>query len=416
MGEAPASPGSGPSGRSGRAGLVLVAFACALVIVWMMVASGGGRAPAAGGPSERDLAEAAASGASASGEPSDEGEAAARRRLARATADAGPRLAPALDSPEFASAALADARRAHEFPPSSRPLGRETHPDLIEWNGRHESARGASDDPDLRILYTGDVYWLTGSAAEAHTWLEVTRDGAPIDVTVSEAHLLALADGGEPLAEPTIVPLQYRREGDRWVATLRPAELFPAITRNVRLRATIVFDVGLPSPEAQSLELVYIPDSAVPARFTGRFREEVEDGSLAVYAELEVLRGGWFVIDANLWDARDEPVAFSSSAGALEPGTHEVRLLFFGRVLRLSGSSPPWHLGELRGMRIDESARPARERVPPYEGRYETRSYEGTTFSDDTWRSPVAARREAELERLAREGAVLTPAEDEAAP
>src|SRR5262249_28734276 len=66
-----------------------------------------------------------------------------------------------------------------------------------------------------------------------------------------------------------------------------------------------------------------------PAHFTGRFRETIEDGSLALYAGIEFEEEQGYVFRARLYDADGNPLLLMTADGVFGPDTHEIRFLAF---------------------------------------------------------------------------------------
>jgi hypothetical protein len=300
------------------------------------------------------------------------------------------------------SAQLAEAL---VYPPTSRPLDANRHVDLIRWNRRHEQPRPSRADPNVKVLYTADVFWVNGNQP-IQSSLTVTRHGAPVRVKIRRAEAQFQVKRGPALPETlrAPIPLTYSLEGDRHVNTFRPADIGD-IDRSVRLKLIVDFDVDGGALQQASIVATYTPTAAAPARFTGVLREAVEEGGLAVYAELEVFTAGLFNVDGNLWDLAGKPVAWARFKGELAVGKHQVRLHYFGKVLRDSGSAGPWRLGELRGIRYDWSRTPAEEMIaPPDTSHFQTAAHAATDFSAEAWKDPLVEER---LRRLREEEARL---------
>ncbi|MAQ18500.1 MAG: hypothetical protein CMN30_27335 [Sandaracinus sp.] len=323
--------------------------------------------------------------------------------------DMGPGAAPR-ERPEQLSG-LEVYLRESVYPPTSRPLTHESHSDIIDWNLRAEYARPTQSDPTVTFLYSADRYFVIGSEQPVESFLDVRRGGTALRPRIVRATAEVRADRGPPLATaPQPIELAYTWNGERMEHSLDPAAFGP-IERTVRIRMDIQFGFEGGGTQRDHINFTYTPTTAQPARFTGAFREEVEEGSLVLYAGVEVVQAGWYNIDCNLWDAEDEPVAWSRYKGGLEPTDTEVRLPFFGKVLRDSGSTPPWHIGELRGARYLEESSPGEQMMVPFDGTYTTRAYELETFSEEPYDDP---RRDLIVEALREEAAsgmgVSTPA------
>ena len=259
--------------------------------------------------------------------------------------------------------------RINQYPPTSRPLS--IHHDLITPNRRYESPQPARHDSDVTFWFTADKGTLVGDDV-LRSFLEVRRDGKPIEVRV----VSAAADR---------VALTFTKNGDRYVNELRLAELGyegPA-TVNVRVE----FEVAAGATQVASFPFLYTPKKAIPARFTGKFREAIVNGSLVVYAGVEVKNQGWYLIDANLWAADDSPVAWTRYKGNLGPADKEVAIEFFGKVLVDAKAQAPYQVRQLRGARHLERQDPDIESMPFFEGTYTTRAYPADTFSPAEWDS-----------------------------
>ena len=299
------------------------------------------------------------------------------------------------------------------YPPSSRPLTYESHSDLIEWNRRAEYARPTEGDPEVTFIYSADRYFVIGEGQPVTSYLDVRRGGQPVRARVVRATAQVRADRGPELSRPPpTIELDYEWNGERLEHVLDPGAFGSRIDRTVRIRMDIEFDYDGSSTQRDHINFTYTPSSAQPARFTGQFREAIEGGSLVIYAGVEVFQAGWYAIDCNLWDAADQPVAWNRFTGNLDTTATEVPLRFFGKVLHDSGSSAPWHIGELRGARIVEEISPGEQMMVPFEGTYTTQEYAADDFSEAPYEDP---RRELITKVLQEEAAsgmgISTPAQ-----
>jgi hypothetical protein len=130
----------------------------------------------------------------------------------------------------------------------------------------------------------------------------------------------------------------------------------------------------------------------VPARFTGAFRDAVEAGSLVVHAGVAVTTAGRYVIDCNLYDASDRPVAWTRAKVTLAAGNRDVALTFFGKVLVDQHARGPFHIGQLRGALFDPGHDPDLVQMPAYARTYTTAPYATEAFSDAEYDSPEKQR------------------------
>ena len=259
-------------------------------------------------------------------------------------------------------------RKQNVYPPTSRPLTTE-HVDLLSPNKRHELPRPTEASDGTELLFTADRYFVVGDETITPT-LTLVRNGKPVPFTVTQSFVAVLdpkatADSprypftiGKPFAPSTIPAARQAALG-----------LFVEITfAKVTQRARIDFQ--------------YTPAGGIPARFTGTFRDGIENGSLVVYAQVEVARAGRYLIDCNLFDEHDAPVAWTRTKAELAAGTHDVPLTFFGKVLADQHAAGRFHIGQLRGSRYVPDADPDLEQMASFAGAYVTaRSYDGTDFS-----------------------------------
>ncbi|HEX5060932.1 MAG TPA: hypothetical protein VFV99_16305 [Kofleriaceae bacterium] len=260
-------------------------------------------------------------------------------------------------------------KRINQYPPTSRPLS--IHHDLVTPNRRYESPQHAAKDSDVTFWFSGDKGTIVGDDV-LHAFLEVRRDGEPIDVRI----VSATADK---------LPLTFTKNGERYVNELRLADAQYDTSATVNVR--VEFDYGGGMTQEASFPVLYTPKAGVPARFTGTFREAIVNGSLVIYAGIEVKKEGWYLIDANLWAGDDAPVAWTRYKGNLGPSNTEVPLEFFGKVLVDAKSPAPYQVRQLRGARHVENKDPDLENMPFFDGTYTTRTYPLSTFSPAEWDS-----------------------------
>ena len=290
------------------------------------------------------------------------------------------------------SAALRSYLKSSVYPPTSRPL-RASQRDLIEHNRRHERPRPAFSEAGTTILFTGDRYWVSGDQPLT-TWVEVRRSGVPVEPDAVRG-FIATVDAAAEAVDGTPAPIDYALEGDRHVNVLDLSSVLPD-DRAVRVRVSVEADLG-GSTETAFLHITWTPPAAVPARFTGRLDDRIDRGSLLVNVGVEVYRSGWYLIDANLYDADDRPVAWARFKGELSSGDQVVPLEFFGKAILDADPTPPFRVGELRGARYVEGRDPDHEQMVPLDGRYETETAELGALSAAPWDSE---HKRAKLRRL----------------
>ena len=275
-------------------------------------------------------------------------------------------------------------RKANVYPPTSRPLTRDQL-DLLLPNQRHEQQRASDRSDGMSYLFTGDRYFVIADDTLTAT-LEVWRDARPLVVTITQAYAAVLDPVGH---NEHPIPLVFAASGAALAASFAPAKL--GLARQAAIGMYVEFDYGGAKQRAH-FDFQYTPARGIPARFTGAFSDAIEAGSLVIHAGVEVVSPGHYVIDVNLFDAADQPVAWSRYKGELPAGTHDADLVFFGKVLVDGGAHGPFHIGQLRGARFVPGMDPDLEQMPPYPGSYATRPYPTDSFSDAEYDSPDKQR------------------------
>ena len=275
-------------------------------------------------------------------------------------------------------------RKANVYPPTSRPLTAD-QVDLLHPGQRHETMRPDDHDAGITYLFTADRYFVIGDEALTAT-LDVRRGGAPIPVAITQAYAVVLDPGGPA---PRRIPLAFAPTGAILAAQLAPARL--DLARQAGIGVYVEFDHGA-GRQAAHFDFQYTPTRGIPARFTGAFRDAIEAGSLVIHAGVAVDAPGRYVIDCNLFDAADQPVAWSRFKGELAAGVHDADLVFFGKVIVDGHARGPFHVGQLRGARFAPGLDPDLEQMPPFPGSYATAAYPPDAFSDAEYDSPDKQR------------------------
>lgn len=275
-------------------------------------------------------------------------------------------------------------RKNNVYPPTSRPLTAE-QTDLLAPNQRHEQARPTDKGLGNSFVFTADKYFVIGDETITAS-LEVRHNDKPVRATVRNAYAAVLDPKSHADKQ---IPLTFSPAGGRLVAVFAPATL--PLQRQTAIGMYIEFDHGAGVQQAH-FDFQYTPKAGIPARFTGHFADEVADGSLVVHAGVAVTTPGHYVVDCNLFDADDQPVAWTRFKGELAAGTQDAPLLFFGKVLVDGNARGPFHIGQLRGARYAPDADPDLEQMPSFTGSFTTKPYATTDFSAAEYDSPDKQR------------------------
>jgi hypothetical protein len=304
-------------------------------------------------------------------------------RAARVSEPAAPTIDPTHTVGPRHDDPLTAYKKANVYPPTSRPLSKDQL-DLLQPNHRYEAMRLVDRDAHVRFLFTADRYFLLGDDTLTAT-LAVERDGKPIAVRITQAYASVV----DPVShQEARVPVAYA-PGAPLTAVFAPSQL--PLKRQAAITMAIEFDYAT-GKQAAHFDVQYTPTTGIPARFTGAFTDAVERGSLVVHAGVAVTSPGHYVIDANLFDADDQPIAWARWKGDLEAGTQDAALAFFGKVLVDATAHGPFHIGQLRGAHYVPGMDPDLEQMPSFPGTYTTQAYPTEQFSDAEYDSPQKQR------------------------
>lgn len=78
---------------------------------------------------------------------------------------------------------------------------------------------------------------------------------------------------------------------------------------------------------------------------TGRYRDELRDGSLVISAEVDVARAGRLHLAGTLYSMQGEPVGMAQAAAELQPGKQWIELSFYGLMFHDRKVAGPYRLG-----------------------------------------------------------------------
>ena len=283
----------------------------------------------------------------------------ARAKSAQATPEVAARTRARL---ELFTADGRDAVAAYEqsavFPPTSRPHGANSV-DLIDWNRRHEQPR-AVPNTDLEVLLTADKATLAGDEL-ATVILEVRAGRALSDFELVRASVASYDAAGRLEPPGNWLPLDFDIDGGRGLARVTRRHFEGEHAAQV-IAVSVLVRVG---DTSYSERIRFHATASEPAVFDGSLASRTDDGSLTVSVGLEVFRPGHYVLDANLWDARGEPIAWARFKGTLAVGHAVADLVFAGNAVLSKNPQPPFELRELRGLRLDLGKSPDVERMQP---------------------------------------------------
>ena len=339
---------------------------------------------------------------------------------AESRAHGGPSLAGTVIRPEPALAPVEKTLTPESsqalYPPHSRPISQQ-RAEAFRYNRRvarpmpiFDSQR-RHEPPRFYATFTADKMNVVGVDTITMT-LRATRtpeaDAPSLAIAIVNAGL-AKGRGDKSARVADLVFHDDGQNGDAvagdrtYTAVVQPAAIEGLADHHGSVRAFVEFSAE-GTTAAEQLFFDSYPEKGIAARLTGSFHEAIEDGSLVVYAQMNVLQAGYYSVDANLLTADDRAFGHARFKGSLDTGIRDIRFLFFGKIIRSARPAvrSPFKVAEIYGQMVPEpkelleKARTgdfAPSLVPLYPGTYVTESYDLSTFSDAPWRSPDAPSR-----------------------
>jgi hypothetical protein len=282
------------------------------------------------------------------------------------------------------------------YPPESRPI--REHPDQ-EHPAAPERTRGINrDTEEVQLKLKQDKVFVAGDEV-VHFSVGCENTGRmplPCEVMGGMAHEAEHMLGeGVPVSG---VPLAFVDDGTQGDAVARDGTLtarfqpskqgFPLFSGTLR----VAFQVRSGKAEGRAFfDILYTP--APPARFTGKVREAVEQGSLRLYLGLQVRKAGRYVVAGRVDDEAGAPFAYVSFNEELPEGAQEVKFTVFGKLILDEAPTFPLKLRDVEGFLLKETGDPDRELLATLPGYvHTTREYPVSAFSGDEWQSEERTR------------------------
>jgi len=287
--------------------------------------------------------------------------------------------------------------KSNRLPPDSRPMSE--HPDMEtpHWVPqvslkikRADGKKGVAD-----VILSQDRRFLVGDeVATLSMKCRIGEEAKPCKVY--GAWLKKLVDpavSGTPGGQP--VTFSAGADGAQ-IAKVQPSTMGFAGFHGL-LRVDVALDVGSETG-ATGYQLELTPDA--PATFTGTIEEAMVDGTLNLFAGVNVKRAGRYVFYARVDDAKGRTFAFLSVNQEFAVGEQKVPYRLFGRLVRDEKPEPPYKVRDLEGFRLIEDQTPDREILAAREGVvHVTKSYPIESFSETEWDSPDKKRYVEELQK-----------------
>ncbi|WP_288380240.1 hypothetical protein [uncultured Massilia sp.] len=286
-----------------------------------------------------------------------------------------------------------------KYPMESRPVAQ--NPDQVHPNQPIQEANpmrtegGGTNNTVLLQTSQSHVYLAAGEAA-AFSLRAVDGKGQTLPLVVTRAVAQGMTYGASRPTPQVAVPFVDDGGGADPVAgdNAYAGVLAPGQGGLAGFHGTIRIEVRYTAGGRSGFALfdvIYTP--VLPATWTGKAREAVEEGSLHYYLGLEVRQPGRYVVTGRVDDARGKPFAVATFNDVLQTGTREVKLTVFGKLLKDETPAMPLTLRDVDGYLLCENVDPDRLQVARLQGRVlsgRARSLDGV--SDAEWQSEERSR------------------------
>lgn len=288
---------------------------------------------------------------------------------------------------------LESYRQSTRYPPTSRPLSEK--PDLQKPHSVASSTqplgRGEKPPTKARVTLSQDRLYLVGDEVAQFKMECATPEGGPAPCEIQSAFArVPESMVNAPRITPAPVAFMDAPNGPSTkIATFAPANAgFGGYHGPITI--ALVAQIGDEEGNA-SFDLVYTP--AAPARFTGKVREEMDDGSLCLYVQMAVDKPGRYVLHARVDDSSGEGFAFLEFNEILGANLQDAKMCIFGKLVLDEQAKAPFVLRDVEGFLLKEDTYPDRELVPAREGPvFTTKAWPEAAFSDAEWQSEERTR------------------------
>jgi hypothetical protein len=193
-------------------------------------------------------------------------------------------------------------------------------------------------------------------------------------------------------AQPWIdVPVKDDGSGDdevagdlQYTATLQPTREQKKLLYG---RVLVEGSVDVPGVGTRTIPATLIYTRGPRAKLTGRWKDSVRNGSLALEAELDVEEPGLFTLMAQVFGPHLEPIAWVKQTQKLEAGRGTLTLEVFGKQLHDVGVDGPYRVRQVLLSRDYENSSDYDPGVTIEEA-YQTKPYQAREFSAAPYTPP----------------------------
>jgi len=268
-----------------------------------------------------------------------------------------------------------------QLPPDTEPLRKEFVPGTTEWE---EVPMVEGSPRTIRFL---PAKYNVIAPAPIVLYLEVVDASKGKRVPIDNPHVRVRPFDKEDQWIDAVVT----DDGDhRYIATVTPTA-----AQQKALQGHVVAEGIVESPEGgvRRIPQGLIYTMGPRAKLTGKWKDEVRDGSLYLSAELEVETAGQFTLMAQLVGPAREPIALTRAMGKLDTGTQWMTLRVYGKAIRDTGVSGPYEVRNVLLTR-DMNERGDYDPGPTVISAHHTAAYKVEQFSDAPYVEPPVAQGE----------------------
>lgn len=290
-------------------------------------------------------------------------------------------------------------RESTKYPNSSRPISQhpdQVYPNLAIKETHSMRNRHGGSDKNIQIQTTQSRVYLSAKESVEINLRALDASGNSLPLIVEGAAARGLTFGDNRTVPQLAINLADNgRDGDQVAGDgIASGRLTPGASPFAAFDGTIRIEVNYAVNGNRGqvfFDVIYTPE--VPAVWTGKIRETVENGNLKFYLPVSVKMAGRYIVSARLDDAKGKPFAYLSFNDLLAVGNTEIPLNVAGKLLRDSEVSFPLGLRDVDAYLLKENVDPDRALMARLEGQqYVSKSYSLKTFSDAEWESEERSR------------------------
>jgi hypothetical protein len=290
-------------------------------------------------------------------------------------------------------------RAGSQYPVGSRPMSEnadQNTPNAPVTEMNPMRLQGGGTDRTVQLQTSQSRVYMAANEAVAFSLRAVDAAGQVQPLVVTRAVSQGITYTGNRQTPQVSIPFQDDGGGADPVPndSAFAGVLAPAQTGLAGFAGTIRTQVSYNVNGKNGMlvfDVIYTPE--LPAVWSGKVREAVENGSLNFILPAEVRMPGRYIISGRVDDARGRPFALLTFNDVLGPGPNEVRLTMFGKLMRDQDAALPLTLRDVDGYLLKENAEPDRALMPRLEGKvYTSKNHPLKGFSDAEWQSEERTR------------------------